>query len=375
MTLLVNGKKKSPLIWYNEYCRDKQKPYKGALFMTIINDNDNIYNLEIIEGTGEILSDIGRNGKERPWQMHKVGSSDLVELFSKARKLEPSIISDSRLQDLKDCGSFLEFKQNTEQKLKLAKANFCRLRLCPMCSWRKSLKLFSQVSDIATEFLSQQPSARFLFVTLTVPNCVAIDLPSTIDRMNKAFTYLTSSRQTFAPAKIFKKNLLGYMKAIEITYNSKENTYHPHIHCLFAVRANYFKGNEYIRKSVWQDIWSKAMKSNKELIVHIETVKNSSTAKAVAEVGKYPVKSADLLKIQDKGKATKALIVLHKALRNRRLVTFGGLMADIKKELKLEDIESKNIDLVHVDEEAADQFKAIRLVMFKWHVKLGVYIC
>ena len=34
--------------------------------------------------------------------------------------------------------------------------------------------------------------------------------------------------------------MLGYMRAIEVTYNQQEDTYHPHIHCIFAVKAQYF---------------------------------------------------------------------------------------------------------------------------------------
>ena len=30
--------------------------------------------------------------------------------------------------------------------------------------------------------------------------------------------------------------MLGYMRAIEVTYNQQEDTYHPHIHCIFAVK-------------------------------------------------------------------------------------------------------------------------------------------
>ena len=38
------------------------------------------------------------------------------------------------------------------------------------------------------------------------------------------------------------------MRAIEVTYNQQKDTYHPHIHCIFAVKAQYFtKG--YIKKS------------------------------------------------------------------------------------------------------------------------------
>jgi len=327
--------------------------------------------LKILGDTGEVLVDIGENGKERPWRKHKSENEKLVELFQLARQTDERIISLNRLDSLNECASFLLFDRNEQQRLRLHRANFCRVRLCPMCSWRKSLKLFGQVSKIVDVLMCQQPTTRFIFVTLTVPNCTGQELTGTINKMNKAFTYLTSNRRTFAPAKILKENLLGYMKAMEITYNQKTDTYHPHIHCLFAVKADYFMGRGYIRKDKWQGIWSRAMHSDRMLIVHVETIKNTK-AKAVAEVAKYPVKPADILKIRKKKKAVAALIVLHSALHKRRLVTFGGLLADIKKQLGLEDVDSENADLVHADDETS--FTPVEQVMFRW-CKIGAYIC
>ena len=62
------------------------------------------------------------------------------------------------------------------------------------------------------------------------------------------------------------------MRAIEVTYNQQEDTYHPHIHCIFAVKAQYFtKG--YIKKSEWQYIWGECCKTEYEPIVHVQPIK------------------------------------------------------------------------------------------------------
>ena len=34
--------------------------------------------------------------------------------------------------------------------------------------------------------------------------------------------------------------MIGYIRAMEVTYNQEKDTYHPHIHCIFAVKAQYF---------------------------------------------------------------------------------------------------------------------------------------
>ena len=75
---------------------------------------------------------------------------------------------ENRSRRVLDCGSFLEFKV-TEEKAKLQHANFCRDRLCPMCNWRRSLKIFAQVSKVMDAL--QAEGYQFLFLTLTVRNC------------------------------------------------------------------------------------------------------------------------------------------------------------------------------------------------------------
>ena len=283
------------------------------------------------------------------------------------------IITDSRLQSLEECASFLLFGMNKEHKKKLKGANFCRLRTCPMCNWRKSLKLFGQVSRITDKVLEQAPSTRFIFVTFTIKNCKANELTNTIDCMNQGFKDLTNKTRRISATAKFKTNLLGYMKAIEVTYNSDEDTYHPHFHCIFAVKASYFKGGGYIKKSDWQGIWQQCCKLDYEPIVHVQTIKNS-TAKAVAEVAKYPLKMDELANLQDEKKAINALIVFTKILHGRRLITFGGIFAEVKKQLKLEDIEKG--DLVHVDDdEQTEKFNEVAQVLFKYNAKAGCYIC
>jgi plasmid rolling circle replication initiator protein Rep len=329
--------------------------------------------LPLTEMTGEILSDIGRDGKERPWARHKSESVQLVELFEIARQHDESIITKTRLQGLRDCASFTAWFRDAEQRQKLKTANFCRLRLCPMCNWRRSLKLFGQVSRITDRILQDAPSTRFIFVTLTVRNCEAAELTGMLDRMNKGFQLLTQKKQTFMPAARLKSTLIGYLKAIEITYNQQENTYHPHLHCIFAVKAGYFRGSGYIKKSEYQGLWRQALKLDYDPIVHVEIIKNG-TSKAVAEVAKYPTKTADLLSVDDKDQAARSVAVLHKTLKGRRLITFGGVFAQAKKELKLEDVDSENVDLLHVDQDD-EKINPVEVVLYRYNARYGVYIC
>ena len=341
--------------------------------MKSIAENIENVNLETTRGTGEILQDFSTTGKERPWKLHKRENLRLVEIYKMTKEKKLNLISDSRLFDLEHCADTLLFMQNAEGKKKLKSANFCRLRLCPMCQWRRSLKMFGQVKKITDKILESDKSIRFIFGTFTIRNCDAKDLEACIDNLNKKFRYLVASSLTFAPAKKLKQNLLGYLKAVEVTYNTKDKTYHPHLHVIFAVRNTFFSSSKYyMSKKEWINLWQQALGVDYKPQMDIRAIK-SGTAKAVAEVAKYPVKTAPILSLPD-DEAVEVLKTLTLSLHKKRFVAYGGIFKTIKQELKLTDVETDK-DLVNVDTEQQERFNAVTAVLFKYNFKFGCYIC
>lgn len=330
-------------------------------------------NLETTTGTGEILKDYSSTGKERPWKLHKQENLQLVKIYKTAREKNINLITDSRLFDLEHCADTLLFAENAEGKKKLKSANFCRLRLCPMCQWRRSLKMFGQVQTITDKILERDKSTRFLFATFTVKNVDAENLETCINILNNKFLYLVSRNKTFAPAKKLKQNLLGYLKAVEVTYNTKDKTYHPHLHVIFAVKSTFFKNKQnYMTKKEWIELWQQALGVDYKPQTDIRAIK-SGTAKAVAEVAKYPVKTAPILSLPD-DEAVEVLKTLTLSLHKKRFVAYGGIFKTIKQELKLTDVETDK-DLVNVDTEQQERFNAVIAVLFKYNFKFGCYIC
>ena len=330
-------------------------------------------NLETTTGTGEILKDYSSTGKERPWKLHKQENLQLVKIYKTAREKNINLITDSRLFDLEHCADTLLFAENAEGKKKLKSANFCRLRLCPMCQWRRSLKMFGQVQTITDKILERDKSTRFLFATFTVKNVDAENLETCINILNNKFLYLVSKNKTFAPAKKLKQNLLGYLKAVEVTYNTKDKTYHPHLHVIFAVRNTFFSSSKYyMSKKEWISLWQQALGVDYKPQTDIRAIK-SGTAKAVAEVAKYPVKTAPILKLDD-DEAIQVLKTLTLSLHKKRFVSYGGIFKTIKQELKLADVETDK-DLVNVDIEQQERFNAVTAVLFRYNFKFGCYIC
>lgn len=323
-----------------------------------------------VTGTGEILVDLSGTGRERPWSKRKMENRRLVEILETVRRLDESAISERRLDAVRDCASWLLFAEQEGGGRKLSKANFCRLRLCPMCAWRRSLKLFSQVSKITDAILADK-KARFIFVTLTVRNVVGTDLRDAIERMGKGFKHLTQGSKHCAASVRFRESLLGYMKAVEVTYNSTQNDFHPHIHCIFEVKPSYFVRGGYLTHADWRDMWKSAMKLDYEPQVDVRAIKDA-TARAVAEVAKYPVKLKGLLEIADKTQAARTLIQLKTALHSCRLVTFGGDFREYKKRLSLDDVETG--DLVHVEADSKT-LNAVAFTLFRYRADAGAYIC
>lgn len=334
-------------------------------------NHDNCCGAELcktVTGTGEILEDVSRTGRKRPWREHKMAKIGLIELFHLGEK-HGHLLSESRMKDLEECADELLFLQDAEGNRRLKQGNFCRIRVCPMCNWRRSLKLFSQVSAVTDAILAEK-KARFIFVTLTVQNVRGDVLRETIDKINKAFKYIVDKHQTFAPAKKLKENLLGYMKAEEITYNADRDDFHPHIHAILEVRPSYFRDG-YIKQKDWTALWRAALGVDYDPLVDVRNIKGG-TAKAVAEVAKYPVKMDGILKIKDKEKAAKALVELYSAIFRRRLVTFGGDFKEYRKRLQLDDVETG--DLIHVEAEEK-AFNPVAQILFKWRADVGAYIC
>lgn len=289
--------------------------------------------LNNVKVSQEVLRDVNSRGKNRDWRGRKIMSLKLADIFKELGYRQ------SLIERLSSCGEVLKFIQQEDGSLKLYQAYFCKNKLCPMCNWRRSMKYSYQTSRIVDEAIKQEPKARFLFLTLTVRNVKGDDLNAILTSLTQSFDRL------FRRAKV-KKNLLGYLRSVEVTHNEKENTYHPHIHVLMMIRPSYFQGkNDYISQKEWGEMWSQSLKVDYFPVVDIRVVKQSyqGIEKAIIETAKYPVKPMNL-DVTDK----QVVDDLYQGLYRKRQLGFGGLFKTIKKQLELDDIE--NGDLIHTSD-------------------------
>lgn len=264
---------------------------------------------------------------------------------------------------MNDCSSYLEFRVTTDEQLKLVNANFCRIRLCPMCTWRRTKKIFAQVSKIIQE-INKEKEREYIFLTLTCKNVSGENLKQEIKNILKAF------KTMFDKNKRVKKICLGYFRGLEVTRNDN-GTYHPHIHCIICVNKSYFTSRDYIKQKEWASIWQKYLKLDYIPIVHVEKATNSY--KSVAELSKYSVKVKDIF-LQSEEETDNNVLIIHSALHRVRLVGMGGLFKEYHKKLNLEDAEGENADLVSIDGQTDDQILTDIVLRFGWNLGYRNYI-
>lgn len=241
-----------------------------------------------------------------------------------------------------------------------------------MCAWRRSLKIFGQVSKVMDQ-VEKNYNYRYIFLTLTVKNCYSEDLKDTLDLMTKSFNKLSER-------KAFKKAIKGYFRSLEITYNKEDNTYHPHFHLILAVNKSYFTDKDYyLSQENWTRLWKESLQVDYKPVVDVRRVKSKDKnfSKVIAETAKYTVKSEDFLIKKEDGKIDEALTdevvsTLDKALHRKRLVSFGFLFKDIHRQLKLDDAENGDLKKTDNEDELRDDLTDI-ILRYQWNIGIKNY--
>lgn len=222
--------------------------------------------------------------------------------------------SENKYINFENCATDLWIDEESGQ---ITGANFCKQRLCPVCNYRRSTMLWHKVSNVISDIQNEK-----LLITLTVKNCTGDNLKTTIDGILESFHRLTSRRT-------WKKNIVGFIRGLEITYNSQEDTFHPHIHILAIASENYFK-EDYIDVHTLRKWWTESARLDYYVQVDIRKIK--TTDKAVAEVVKYAVKMADILQQDADEKRLRATQTLASCIVGRRLISTGGLIKKLAKQ-------------------------------------------
>lgn len=300
---------------------------------------------------GEVLQDFDLKGTDRDWSGRKMANELLATAYDQ--------VNDRKAARLRECATTLIYSSVDGGK-RLTGANFCRVRLCPICQWRRSLKAFGQTTKIINAIENERERA-YILLTLTTKNCTGDELSPTIDKMMAAWN-------SFSRRARWKKVALGWCRSMEVTHNvdvtSKSyDTYHPHFHVLICVNKSYFTSRDYIPHAEWVEMWRASMGVKYQPRVNIEKCRKIEGS--VAEITKYTTAEEDYIIPDDWDLTVDSVRTLEKALTNRRFIAYGGLFAEWHRKLNLTDVEDG--DLVDTDnqDETADTTGVV--VVYRWY--------
>ena len=282
---------------------------------------------------------------------HKLQTNDIIFKF-----LDTGFKTES--EKIKQCGNYLEFIFKEHQitkdtKKKLANANFCKNRFCPVCSWRRVRNITGQLKD-AFSVIQEKEKVATLFLTLTVTNPDVKDLKSTIAKMNKSFNEMTRT-------KPFKNAVLGYFKSIELLGDkTPKGQAHPHFHILLIVKESYFKKSDYLNKAQWTEMWKKALGVEYTPVVYVSRIKSknenfSDIDSAIIETVKYSVKHSDLCK-----RSNEDFYYLYTQTKSMRFISAGGILKEHLNLIKIDE------DLINLKKENEALWIEIARLIYTW---------
>ena len=316
---------------------------------------------------------------------------------------------EKRAGDMKFCSSYLQFAVKGDGLKKLIDANFCRVSLCPMCQWRRSMRTFFEVSKIMKIVKMRNPHYVSVFLTLTVKNCSLESLSKTLDNMFGGWNEFMRSG-TLKPMTNGKvTNIVkGWFRALEVTYDGDEyinqrrynsakkyydergikvgdenpnyNTFHPHFHAIMLVERQYFTGKDYMQTKDWVQLWRKSARLDYDPVCDIRRTRTSKEKrKDVAEVAKYTYKDAEILSKRLSDEKQEAVVKsLSSALHGRRLYAYGGEMKAIAAELKKLNSVDEEADLIKVNDDNNNLEMSTSLVTmimtYRWNIGVSNYV-
>ena len=269
----------------------------------------------------------GKQGVLAIVDAEKVVKTDTLKLYEMLKNSEVANATARTLDVVKSCGDVVKYAIAYEGDMKSVKhkkllyTETCGNRWCLRCMQRKALSDALEIYTLAN-YLYTEKNYRFLFITLTAPNCSGDDLRDTISQFNKGIDRLFKREP-------YRSDFKAWITKVETTYNVKRKDYHPHLHVLVAVDKRYLKdsdrfvSNDRLRKD-WREVFGD------DTITQVDIKQASGRTKkkrlkSVLELAKYTAKPSHYLRDQ------KVFDTFFDAMKNRQALRFCGEFSELHK--------------------------------------------
>lgn len=228
-------------------------------------------------------------------------------------------ISDAAYLDMVHCGDAIEVIMHDDGSAHLGNGWYCRQRFCPGCAWRRSLRDSRIIYGVWEQMLAQHRVP--ILVGLTIPNVSGDNLPNAVTGINRAYNRLMRLKR-------YHEAWRHSIRKLEITYNQRADTYHPHLHVLIFVDPGYWR-DRYINHDTLLQDWRSVTGISCITQVDVRRCTTSGTrVGAIAEVAKYCAKSTDYLASQQ------VFDRMYNALYHKQYITYSGACATARKQLE-----------------------------------------
>lgn len=292
------------------------------------------------------------------YRQRKLDTQKVAAAYMLIRERQPQEVRTDKAFRMRDCSNFLLISPGEDGQARVKKTNACRIRLCPWCSYRRSIKAYHINAKVYKHLVETTNNKDWVLLTLTIRNMPGDGLGAGIDDLLKGIKVMQRQKR-------IKKAWAGSIRQLEVSYNSETNTYHPHIHMLVNVGPCYWT-KDYISKDDYMNYWANSMGLDYSPVVDVRKV--SEPERAVAEISKYATKYADILCL-DVERLAGVVDILDEALHGRKLISYAGTAREAKRALLLPDPE--RIDGTEDDNVLP---KTVEEILYRWHWKSKKYV-
>ena len=259
-----------------------------------------------------------------PYSPKRATTRDVFGLYKQTAKKLEWIYRGSNSYHHRRWGAHIAKCENSKKRIR-----YCRVKFCPVCQWRRNLQWRARfIHGVLPVIDDRYLGAQYHLLTLTVKNCKAKHLKTTVDSMEEAWTRLTQLR-AFWP-------IIGWARNLEVTHDRKYDC-HPHFHCLLMTNPETHIAWDAIAE-LWEQIprlWQQSLRVDYEPVIDIREVGPRAFAYLIKPM-ELPIYGKDKqLSASEKSMARKYILAVTDQLWRARRIAAGGL---IKKYLSAYDI-------------------------------------